>query len=565
MYITIVFLPFLAAILSGLFGRVLGIKGVYIINITCLLITTLLSFIAFYEVVISNSPISIELFSWISSEHLKVTWSFYFDELTVSMLIPVLIVSVLVHFYSVGYMGEDPHSQRFFSYISLFTGLMLILVTGNNFLVMFVGWEGVGICSYLLVHFWYTRVAAVKSAMNAMFTNRVGDFFLTIGFFAIFFTFGTLDYATVFSLAPYININVITFIAILLLLGAAAKSAQIGLHIWLPFAMEGWVIWLAFILLFINYLISVNVSGLFPIKIRQIKFSYINYASIKYSSVNVKREKPLIWVYNINNLSLVRGAPFKTKTECAKILHINRSTVAAYLNSDKLFNYKWIFNSSVLSKEELSKWLIPVKVMEIITGELLGDGHIRYNPKNFPKVNGRLAFTFSTKILYYVEYLKYEALGFICTKSKPTPWPNPLFSNKEPTQYWFSSKQLPILSELHHLWYKEIDGKYKKKIPDGIEEMLTPVGLAHWIMGDGYYGDGAVKICTDNFTQEEVLKLIKVLDNKFEIKSSINRRKNPNGNIVWRIRVRKLSMEKLKKLVIPYFIPEMLYKLGIKK
>ena len=100
-------------------------------------------------------------------------------------------------------------------------------------------WEGVGICSYLLVHFWYTRIAAVKSALNAMFTNRIGDFFLTIGFFAIFFTFGTLDYATVFSLAPYINTNVITFIAILLLLGAAAKSAQLGLHIWLPYAMEG--------------------------------------------------------------------------------------------------------------------------------------------------------------------------------------------------------------------------------------------------------------------------------------------------------------------------------------
>jgi NADH-ubiquinone oxidoreductase chain 5 len=139
MYISIVFLPFLAAILSGFFGRALGIKGVYFINITCLLMTTLLSFIAFYEVVICNSPTSVELFSWISSEHLTVTWSFYFDELTVSMLIPVLIVSVLVHLYSIGYMGEDPHPQRFFSYISLFTGLMLILVTGNNFLVMFVG------------------------------------------------------------------------------------------------------------------------------------------------------------------------------------------------------------------------------------------------------------------------------------------------------------------------------------------------------------------------------------------------------------------------------------------
>lgn len=239
MYISIVFLPFLAAILSGFFGRTLGVKGVHIINITCLLITTILSFLAFYEVILCNSPVSVELFSWINLEHLKISWSFYFDELTVSMLIPVLIVSLLVHFYSVGYMGEDPHQQRFFSYISLFTGLMLILVTGNNFLVMFLGWEGVGVCSYLLVHFWYTRVAAVKSAMNAMFTNRVGDFFLTIGFFTLFFTFGTLDYATVFSLSPYINGNVITFIVILLLLGAAAKSAQIGLHIWLPYAMEG--------------------------------------------------------------------------------------------------------------------------------------------------------------------------------------------------------------------------------------------------------------------------------------------------------------------------------------
>jgi NADH:ubiquinone oxidoreductase subunit 4 (subunit M) len=251
MYITIVFLPFWGAILSGLYGRALGVKGVHIINVSCLLITTLLAFIAYYEVVLCNSPVSVELFSWINSEHLKISWGFYFDQLTVNMLIPVLIVSLLVHVYSIGYMGEDPHQQRFFSYISLFTGLMLVLVTGNNFLVMFLGWEGVGVCSYLLVHFWYTRVAAVKSALNAMFTNRVGDYFLTLGFFAIFYTFGTLDYATVFSIAPYINTNVITFISILLLLGAAAKSAQIGLHQWLPMAMEGWY-FSHYIWLFIN-------------------------------------------------------------------------------------------------------------------------------------------------------------------------------------------------------------------------------------------------------------------------------------------------------------------------
>src|SRR5271169_404511 len=120
--------------------------------------------------------------------------------------------------------------------------------------------------------------------------------------------------------------------------------------------MEGWLYWLIFILIFILiYLLSVSISVIFPIKIRQIKFSYSNYGSTKYLSVNVKKERPLIWAYNINDLSLVRGAPFKTKIECAKILHISRSTVAAYLNSDKIFKSKLIFNFTVLSKEELSK------------------------------------------------------------------------------------------------------------------------------------------------------------------------------------------------------------------
>ena len=131
------------------------------------------------------------------------------------------------------------HNQRFFSYLSLFTFMMVILVTANNYLLMFVGWEGVGVCSYLLVCFWFTRVAANQSALSAFLTNRVGDCFLTIGMFAILWSFGNLDYATVFSLAPYINENVITIIGICLLIGAMAKSSQVGLHVWLPMAMEG--------------------------------------------------------------------------------------------------------------------------------------------------------------------------------------------------------------------------------------------------------------------------------------------------------------------------------------
>ena len=194
--------------------------------------------LTFFEVGLNSIPSALEVFRWIDCESLNIGWEFYYDSLTVSMLIPVLIVSCLVHMYSIGYMSEDPHIQRFFSYLSLFTFMMIILVTANNYLLMFVGWEGVGVCSYLLVCFWYTRVAANQSALSAFLTNRVGDCFLTVGMFAILFSFGNLDYATVYSLAPYINDIILAFIGICILLGAMAKSSQVGLHVWLPMAIK---------------------------------------------------------------------------------------------------------------------------------------------------------------------------------------------------------------------------------------------------------------------------------------------------------------------------------------
>lgn len=239
MYLAIIVLPLLGSIVSGFFGRKIGTTGAQIITIACVLLTTIISIISFSEVGLNNSNVSIELFKWIDSESLNVLWGFNFDSLTVSMLIPVLIVSSLVHIYSVGYMSHDPHNQRFFSYLSLFTFMMIVLVTANNFLLMFVGWEGVGICSYLLVSFWFTRIAANQSSLSALLTNRVGDCFLTIGMFAILWSFGNIEYTTVFSLAPFFNENIITIIGICLLIGAMAKSSQVGLHIWLPQAMEG--------------------------------------------------------------------------------------------------------------------------------------------------------------------------------------------------------------------------------------------------------------------------------------------------------------------------------------
>ena len=239
MYLALIVLPILGSIVSGFFGRKIGVSGARIITCTCVIITTILAIVAFLEVGLNQIPVKIELFRWIDAESLNIKWSFNFDSLTVSMLIPVLIVSSLVHLYSIGYMSHDPHNQRFFSYLSLFTFMMIILVTADNFLLMFVGWEGVGVCSYLLVSFWFTRIAANQSSISAFLTNRVGDCFLTIGMFAMLWSYGNLDYSIIFSLAPYYSESVIIIIGICLLIGAMAKSSQVGLHVWLPMAMEG--------------------------------------------------------------------------------------------------------------------------------------------------------------------------------------------------------------------------------------------------------------------------------------------------------------------------------------
>ncbi len=239
MYLSIIILPLLGSIVSGFFGRKVGVNGAQFITCVSIITTTILAIIAFFEIGFNDIVVYTNFFKWIDSEWFNILWKFQFDSLTVSMLLPVLIISSLVHIYSIGYMNEDPHNQRFFSYLSLFTFMMIILVTANNYLLMFVGWEGVGVCSYLLVSFWFTRIAANQSSMSAFLTNRVGDCFLTVGLFIILWSLGNLDYNIIFTLTPFYNTNIITIIGICLLIGAMAKSSQVGLHIWLPMAMEG--------------------------------------------------------------------------------------------------------------------------------------------------------------------------------------------------------------------------------------------------------------------------------------------------------------------------------------
>ena len=174
MYLSILILPLLGSTISGFMGRKIGVTGAHLITCTCLILASILATIAFYEVGICGSPVSINLVSWVDSEFMSIKWEFLFDQLTVSMFIPVLYISSLIHIFSTDYMSEDPHNQRFFSYLSLFTFFMLLLVSGANYFVMFVGWEGIGIVSYLLINFWYTRIQANKAAILALTMNRVG-------------------------------------------------------------------------------------------------------------------------------------------------------------------------------------------------------------------------------------------------------------------------------------------------------------------------------------------------------------------------------------------------------
>nr|YP_203318.1 NADH dehydrogenase subunit 5 [Zancudomyces culisetae]AAW49485.1 NADH dehydrogenase subunit 5 [Zancudomyces culisetae] len=240
MYTILIIIPLISAIISGLLGRYIGQKGSGIISSICIGITAILAIISFYEIGITGSPLAFSYINWIDLELLEINWGLYLDSLTVSMAILVTLISTCVHIFSIGYMEGDPHKQRFFSYLSLFTFFMLLLISADNLLFLFIGWEGIGICSFLLINFWYTRLEANKSAMLALIMNRVGDWSISIGIYIIFYIFGSISFTTIFSVAHNIEENTnITLFVIPLFIGAMAKSAQLGLNTWLPRAMEG--------------------------------------------------------------------------------------------------------------------------------------------------------------------------------------------------------------------------------------------------------------------------------------------------------------------------------------
>ena len=245
----IVFGPLLASAFAGLFGNYVGHRAAQIVTTGAVLLSAILSWIVFFDVTVGGNTTTIHLATWMSVGDFDVSWAIKLDSLSAVMLVVVNSVSSLVHIYSWGYMSHDPHRARFFSYLSLFTFAMLALVSADNFLQLFFGWEGVGLASYLLIGFWYKKKSANDAAIKAFVTNRVGDFGFALGIMAIFLVFGSVAFDDVFAQVgdqadavlsfAGMSFNAIELIAFLLFIGAMGKSAQFFLHVWLPDAMEG--------------------------------------------------------------------------------------------------------------------------------------------------------------------------------------------------------------------------------------------------------------------------------------------------------------------------------------
>ncbi|EDQ33412.1 proton-translocating NADH-quinone oxidoreductase, chain L [Hoeflea phototrophica DFL-43] len=261
MYQAIVFLPLIGALIAGFGGRAIGAKASEYVTTLFLIVAAVLSWVAFFTVAMGETEmIRVPVMRWIDSGSFSVDWALRIDTLTAVMLVVVNTVSSLVHLYSIGYMHHDPHRPRFFAYLSLFTFAMLMLVTSDNLLQMFFGWEGVGVASYLLIGFWYKKPSANAAAMKAFIVNRVGDFGFLLGMFGVFMLFGSISYDAIFAgAADFIPVegaepgeavitlfgmhldkaHALTAVCLLLFMGAMGKSAQFLLHTWLPDAMEG--------------------------------------------------------------------------------------------------------------------------------------------------------------------------------------------------------------------------------------------------------------------------------------------------------------------------------------
>ncbi|MBB5691049.1 NADH-quinone oxidoreductase subunit L [Roseomonas alkaliterrae] len=245
MFVGAVFFPLLGASIAGLFGRWIGDRAAQMATIICMVLAAICGLAAFWQVALGQAPSTVEIVTFLDVGGFEVSWALRYDTLSAVMVGMVTLISTLIHIYSVGYMSHDPDRPRFFAYLSLFTFMMLMLVTADNLVQLFFGWEGVGLASYLLIGFWYEKESACAAAMKAFIVNRVGDLFFMLGLALTFWVFGSVEFSTIFASvdqhrgAAFAGLPAYEVICVLLFLGACGKSAQLGLHTWLPDAMEG--------------------------------------------------------------------------------------------------------------------------------------------------------------------------------------------------------------------------------------------------------------------------------------------------------------------------------------
>jgi NADH-quinone oxidoreductase subunit L len=248
-YAGAVLLPLLGALVAGLFGRSLGNRGAQSVTVGCMVLAAICGAVAFVNVALGHAPTTVVLFTWIDSGAFEANWALRYDTLSATMIAMITLISTLIHIYSIGYMSHDDSQPRFMAYLSLFTFAMLMLVSADNLVQVFFGWEGVGLASYLLIGFWYHKPSANAAAIKAFVVNRVGDVGFALGIAAVFVLFGSVEFDTIFAAAPEqqhvmwklagIEMRAVELACVLMFIGAMGKSAQLGLHVWLPDAMEG--------------------------------------------------------------------------------------------------------------------------------------------------------------------------------------------------------------------------------------------------------------------------------------------------------------------------------------